>query len=453
MFQIDQPTAVPLLPAPSVAGTQGYFTNGNESTGLASTVVDADFLNMLMSELVNVVLAGGLTPSKTTYNQLLQAILILIQGVSGSANYGIDSGVINAYAATFPAPVLAVFDGLSLSFKAAHANTGPSTFTPNPGVIAPAPVWGGNNTALVGGEIIVGFNTVEWNNVFGAWVMLANPGGAAQLGAGSYCPTGALNDRSLKVVNALWVQRNYKVGEVKMWHGAVAGIAAAWGPGWQLADGTNGTANLKDRFVVGAGNLYAPNAAAGAATVTLATANLPAHNHVINLSDPGHAHGVSDPHHVHGISDPGHAHGVSDPSHNHGLPQTPHAHGVSDPGHAHALQYLGSAQAGDDNGGAATSSPTGFGTSRGIAGTAGAGTGVGIQAQYANVSINAALTGIGIFGAGTGVSTVAAATSISIFAAGSGLTATSNNAGSGTPVASLPPYYALCFIEYTGIGA
>jgi hypothetical protein len=74
MFRTDQASAVLTLPAPAAAGTQGYFTNGNPSTGIGPTILDADFMNMLMMELSNVVTAAGLTPSKTTYNQLLTAI-------------------------------------------------------------------------------------------------------------------------------------------------------------------------------------------------------------------------------------------------------------------------------------------------------------------------------------------------------------------------------------------
>jgi hypothetical protein len=74
MFQTDQASAVLTLPAPVAAGTQGYFTNGNPVTGIAPTILDADFMNMVMLEIINVVTAAGLTPSKTTYNQLLTAI-------------------------------------------------------------------------------------------------------------------------------------------------------------------------------------------------------------------------------------------------------------------------------------------------------------------------------------------------------------------------------------------
>jgi hypothetical protein len=80
MFQTDQATAASSLPAPSIAGTQGFFTNGNPATGVAATILDADFLNMMMMELINVVEAGGLTPSKTTYTQIRDAVLALVNG-------------------------------------------------------------------------------------------------------------------------------------------------------------------------------------------------------------------------------------------------------------------------------------------------------------------------------------------------------------------------------------
>src|SRR5262249_10145195 len=45
-------------------------------------------------------------------------------------------------------------------------------------------------------------------------------------------------------------------------------------------------------------------AAGGAQTVTLITAQMPAHGH--GVTDPTHNHVVSDPTHVHGVSDPTH---------------------------------------------------------------------------------------------------------------------------------------------------
>ncbi|AEZ50878.1 tail fiber protein [Burkholderia phage DC1] len=184
-----------------------------------------------------------------------------------------------------------------------------------------------------------------------------------------------------------------RVGDIKVWRGAIADIAAVHGPGWQLADGTNGTTDLRDRFIVGAGTSYAPGTTGGANTVVLAATQMPAHNHAV--SDPGHAHGVSDPSHAHSVYDPGHAHNTYSNYYNLGAQ-----------GSGTVTPYNGSGQV--VSGGAVL---TGY-------------TGIGIYGAY---------TGIAIQGAYTGVST--------------------QNAGGGAAHENRPPYYALAFIEYTGIGA
>lgn len=77
-------------------------------------------------------------------------------------------------------------------------------------------------------------------------------------------------------------------GGIIMWSGSTASIPN----GWVLCDGTNGTPNLKDSFVIGAGNLYAVGATGGATSVTLTQAQLPSHTHAATaiVNDPGHAH-------------------------------------------------------------------------------------------------------------------------------------------------------------------
>lgn len=74
MYQYDDSSASSTLPTPAAAGTAGFFTDGDPSAGQAATILRSDFMNMLMLELLNVVTAAGLTPSKTTYNQVLTAI-------------------------------------------------------------------------------------------------------------------------------------------------------------------------------------------------------------------------------------------------------------------------------------------------------------------------------------------------------------------------------------------
>ncbi|UIN20827.1 phage tail-collar fiber domain-containing protein [Herbaspirillum frisingense] len=85
------------------------------------------------------------------------------------------------------------------------------------------------------------------------------------------------------------------VGEVRMWSGQAteAAVSAAWGAGWHLATGANGTSNLSDRFIVAAGGAYATGATGGAASYKLSAAQLPSHTHAITVNDPGHYHDVT----------------------------------------------------------------------------------------------------------------------------------------------------------------
>jgi hypothetical protein len=51
------------------------------------------------------------------------------------------------------------------------------------------------------------------------------------------------------------------VGGIILWSGSIANIPSSW----HICDGTNGTPNLQDNFVIGAGNSYAVNTTGGAA--------------------------------------------------------------------------------------------------------------------------------------------------------------------------------------------
>jgi hypothetical protein len=86
---------------------------------------------------------------------------------------------------------------------------------------------------------------------------------------------------------------SFPAGGIIMWSGAISAIPS----GWNICDGTNGTPNLRDRFIVGAGSTYAVGATGGSANATLVS-----HTHTATVSDPGHSHGVSDPGHSHGIN-------------------------------------------------------------------------------------------------------------------------------------------------------
>ncbi|MBN3755901.1 hypothetical protein G3N95_23350 [Paraburkholderia sp. Tr-20389] len=74
--------------------------------------------------------------------------------ISNNLEYGIDSGAANTVQATFPLPPTSLVDNQQFWVKIKTTNTGATTFTPNPGVIAAAPVVGGAHAALQGNELV-----------------------------------------------------------------------------------------------------------------------------------------------------------------------------------------------------------------------------------------------------------------------------------------------------------
>lgn len=70
-----------------------------------------------------------------------------------------------------------------------------------------------------------------------------------------------------------------------MWSGIITSIPL----GWLLCNGENGTPDLRDRFIVGAGLSYGVGDTGGSATVTLTTDQMPSHTHgndfSVSLSD------------------------------------------------------------------------------------------------------------------------------------------------------------------------
>lgn len=64
-------------------------------------------------------------------------------------------------------------------------------------------------------------------------------------------------------------------GLISMWFGDASSVPS----GWAICDGNNGTPDLRDRFVLGAGTKYAVGATGGSEEVTLTVAQMPEHNH------------------------------------------------------------------------------------------------------------------------------------------------------------------------------
>ena len=70
-------------------------------------------------------------------------------------------------------------------------------------------------------------------------------------------------------------------GGIFLWSGSIGSIPA----GYVLCNGSNGTPDLRDRFIVGAGTTYAVNATGGSADAVVVS-----HTHTATVTDPQHRH-------------------------------------------------------------------------------------------------------------------------------------------------------------------
>ena len=187
-------------------------------------------------------------------------------------------------------------------------------------------------------------------------------------------------------------------GVIVLWSGAANAIPN----GWYLCDGNNGTPNLTDRFVVGAGSAYGVGATGGSKDATLVS-----HSHTIN-------------NHVHGFSA------------NTGGQSTTHNHGFSGSGsqsHTHGFTGVG----GNDHNQNVRHTTVMRNRSNPTVYTAAGNTGVQNSTVTINISGNTGNNSSDHHHFVSGTS-------------GDPSDRGTNTQGSSATNANLPPYYALCYI-------
>lgn len=95
-------------------------------------------------------------------------------------------------------------------------------------------------------------------------------------------PTASAGTSSTQLATTAFVTANsVPSGAILLWSGSVATIPT----GFVICDGTNSTPDLRNRFVVGAGDTYAVDDTGGSADAVVVS-----HTHTID--DPGHRHSV-----------------------------------------------------------------------------------------------------------------------------------------------------------------
>ena len=84
------------------------------------------------------------------------------------------------------------------------------------------------------------------------------------------------SDRSTKLANTNFMHQVLPYGAIIMWYGAINTIPS----GWYLCNGSNGTPDLRGRFIVGAGGSYSASQVGGTSTSVLL-------EHAHNVIEPG----------------------------------------------------------------------------------------------------------------------------------------------------------------------
>lgn len=185
MYQIDNSSAAAVIPASTPAGTPGFFTDGNPATGIAPTVMPAEFMNMVMMEILGVLSAAGVTPSKTNFTQLVTAI----RAVNKQSSVLADTGTAGAYAAA-NVPALTVLPATGFVQRVNIVNPNPGAATYSPDGLAVKPIYGLGLQPLQGGELPAGVAVLMYlvqagvNSGNGAWIVIESLGGASQVAPG-----------------------------------------------------------------------------------------------------------------------------------------------------------------------------------------------------------------------------------------------------------------------------
>ena len=146
---------------------------------------------------------------------------------------------------------------------------------------------------------------------------------------GAISASGDLSYNSSTGVMSITVPSSFVTGMIIIWSGSSGSIPS----GWVLCNGSNSTPDLRNRFVVGAGDSYSVDDTGGSNTVTLSTANLPSHTHSFSGS-ASHSHTIDN--HTHSFSgSASHSHTINNHTHSFsGSGSASHSHTINN--HTHS---------------------------------------------------------------------------------------------------------------------
>lgn len=141
----------------------------------------------------------------------------------------------------------------------------------------------GNAGTVTNGVYTVGDQTIAGTKTFTSTISGSVNGSA---NTASFSTTQSITTNNNSIATTAFVRSILPAGVVLMWSGSIATIPS----GWLLCDGTNGTPDLRNRFIVGAGSTYAVSSTGGSADAIVVSHT---HTATSSVTDPGHTHGTT----------------------------------------------------------------------------------------------------------------------------------------------------------------
>jgi len=273
------------------SGIWGQTTNTNLGTlleqaitGVVSiTMVDANYtlsnFNGVSDEARNAVLVvnGTNNAVRDVIAPLVEKLYVIRNSTTGG--YAINIRAASGASVSIPngATVWVYCDGTDFN---AINNESVNNFEVNGNLTV-------TGTSNLGGAITYGGVTLS-NAVTGTgnMVLSASP----TLTGTPLAPNAAVSTNTAQIATTAFVRSIIPTGIISMWSGSIGSIPS----GWLICDGTNGTPDLRNRFIVGAGSTYAVAATGGTAdaivvshTHTFTTGSAGTHNHALLSGGPG----------------------------------------------------------------------------------------------------------------------------------------------------------------------
>jgi hypothetical protein len=251
------------LTSNSITNT-GNITSGNITNS-------GKFTNSGSATIVGNVVVGNLQVLGTTTTQNQANLTVTAVTITVANNQSTSSGINGAgLVAGNPGVASILYNNVSNAWAISNGISTGGNLTVT-GVTALT----GNVTA---GNLSASGNVTSNNISVASRITVANVT-ITGVATATTAPAGTSNTQI--ATTAFVTNNSIPTGVIVMWSGSVGSIPS----GWLLCNGTYGTPDLRDRFVVGAGSTYSPSNTGGSPDATLVQ-----HTHTATVTDPGHNH-------------------------------------------------------------------------------------------------------------------------------------------------------------------